>query len=86
MCVEGAEGTDVQPEEAEAVEAEAVEAELEEAEERGKEGGGGAGGRGRLFDMVARHDMAILVVSVLPAPLSPLTRMDCAPPGQWVVG
>ena len=38
-----------------------------------------------LFEMAARHDMAILVVSVLPAPLSPLTRMDCAPPGEWVV-
>ena len=78
------------------VEEAVTEAEAKDAE--GAEASVGEGGRGRrerrgegeggvaahLFEMAARHDMAILVVSVLPAPLSPLTRIDCAPPGKWV--
>ena len=31
-------------------------------------------------DSLARHDSTILAVSVLPAPLSPLMRMDCGVP------
>ena len=81
------EGEDVQAEEV---------VEAEEAVEAGGGGGGGGGSRSErwgagegkvephLFEIAARHDMAILVVSVLPAPLSPLTRIDCAPPGKWV--
>ena len=82
----GGEGADAEAEEAEEVEA----VEAEEAAARGREGqgggggGGGGGGEPHLLEMAARHDIAILVVSVLPAPLSPLTRMDCAPPGKLV--
>ena len=75
----GGEGADAEAEEAEEVEA----VEAEEAAARGREGQGG-GGEPHLLEMAARHDIAILVVSVLPAPLSPLTRMDCAPPGKLV--